>query len=89
MPVLNLLPVILTKSIVLATAAAFVANKTRKISLLNLLMIVLIYQVVGTLAEWAMTSSFYVAIQDFRLGVPGMIMQILGVYFILTHFDNK
>lgn len=89
MPVLNLLPVILTKSIVLATSAAFVANKTRKISLLNLLIIVLIYQVVGTLAEWAMTSSFYVAIQDFRLGVPGMIMQILGVYFILTHFDNK
>lgn len=89
MPVLNLLPAILTKSIVLALAASFVANKTQKISLLNLLMIVLIYQVVGTLVEWAMTSSFYIAIQDFRLGIVGMIIQILGVYFILTHFDNK
>lgn len=89
MPLLNLLPAILTKSIVLALVASFVANKTQKISLLNLLMIVMIYQIVGTLAEWAMTSSFYVAIQDFRLGVPGMIIQILGVYFILTHFDNK
>lgn len=89
MPVLNLLPAILTKSIVLALAASFVANKTQKISLLNLLMIVLIYQVVGTLVEWAMTSSFYIAIQDFRLGIAGMIIQILGVYFILTHFDNK
>lgn len=89
MPVLNLLPAILTKSIVLALAASFVANKTQKISLLNLLIIVLIYQIVGTLVEWAMTSSFYIAIQDFRLGVPGMMIQILGVYFILTHFDNK
>lgn len=89
MPLLNLLPAILTKSIVLALAASFVANKTQKISLLNLLIIVMIYQIVGTLAEWAMTSSFYIAIQDFRLGVPGMIIQILGVYFILTHFDNK
>ena len=89
MPVLNLLPAILTKSIVLALAASFVANKTQKISLLNLLIIVLIYQVVGTLVEWAMTSSFYIAIQDFRLGIAGMMIQILGVYFILTHFDNK
>lgn len=89
MPVLNLLPAILTKSIVLALASSFVANKTQKISILNLLMIVLIYQVVGTLVEWAMTSSFYIAIQDFRLGIAGMIIQILGVYFILTHFDNK
>lgn len=89
MPVLNLLPAILTKSIVLALAASFVANKTQKISILNLLMIVLIYQVVGTLVEWAMTSSFYIAIQDFRLGIAGMMIQILGVYFILTHFDNK
>lgn len=89
MPVLNLLPAILTKSIVLALSASFVANKTQKISLLNLLIIVLIYQIVGTLVEWAMTSSFYIAIQDFRLGIAGMIIQILGVYFILTHFDNK
>ena len=84
-----IIPAILTKSIVLALSASFVANKTQKISLLNLLIIVLIYQIVGTLVEWAMTSSFYIAIQDFRLGVPGMMIQILGVYFILTHFDNK
>ena len=89
MPAMSLLPAILTKSIVLAVTASFVANKTKKISLLNLLMIVLIYQVVGTLAEWAMTSSFYVAIQDFRLGISGMIVQILGVYLILTHFDRS
>ena len=84
MPALALLPAILTKSVVLALAASFVANKTHKISIVNLLIVILTYQCVGTLAEWAMTSSFYVAIQDFRLGIPGMVLQIVLTYFLLT-----
>ena len=83
MPAFALLPAILTKSVVLALAASFVANKTHKISIVNLLIVVLTYQFVGTLAEWAMTSSFYVAIQDFRLGIPGMLLQLFGTYFLL------
>ena len=83
MPALALLPAILTKSVVLALAASFVANKTHKISIVNLLIVVLTYQFVGTLAEWAMTSSFYVARQDFRLGIPGMVLQLFGTYFLL------
>jgi thiamine transporter ThiT len=84
MPALALLPAILTKSVVLALSASFVANKTQKVSIVNLLIVVLAYQCVGTLAEWAMTSSFYVAIQDFRLGIPGMVLQIVLTYFLLT-----
>lgn len=84
MPVIALLPAILTKSVVLALAASFVANRTHKISIVNLLIVILTYQFVGTLAEWAMTSSFYVAIQDFRLGIPGMILQLFGTYFLVT-----
>ena len=83
MPALALLPAILTKSVVLALAASFVANKTQKVSIVNLLIVVLAYQCIGTLAEWAMTSSFYVAIQDFRLGIPGMVLQLFGTYFLL------
>lgn len=84
MPALALLPAILTKSVVLALTASFVANKTQKVSIVNLLIVVLAYQCVGTLAEWAMTSSFYVALQDFRLGIPGMVLQIVLTYFLLT-----
>lgn len=83
MPALAILPAILIKSVVLALAASFVANKTQKVSIVNLLIVVLAYQCVGTLAEWAMTSSFYVAIQDFRLGIPGMVLQLFGTYFLL------
>ena len=84
MPAIALLPAILMKSVVLAIAAAFVANKTHKISIVNLLVVVLAYQFVGTLFEWAMTSSFYIAIQDFRLGITGMILQVLLTYILLS-----
>ena len=84
MPAIALLPAILMKSVVLAIAAAFVANKTHKISIVNLLVVVLAYQFIGTLFEWAMTSSFYIAIQDFRLGITGMILQILLTYILLS-----
>ena len=83
MPAMALLPAIMIKSIVLAFTASFVANKTNRVSIINLLIVVLTYQCVGTLSEWAMTSSFYVAIQDFRLGVPGMTLQILLSYLLL------
>lgn len=89
MPTLAILPAILIKSVVLAIAAALVSNKTQKVSLLTLLIVVLSYQVVGTLAEWAMTSSFYLAIQDFRLGIPGMMLQLFGTYFILILSKEK
>lgn len=83
MPAMALLPAIMIKSIVLAFTASFVANKTNRVSIINLLIVVLTYQCVGTLSEWAMTTSFYVAIQDFRLGVPGMTLQILLSYLLL------
>lgn len=88
MPVLALLPAILVKSVILAMAASLVANKTKKVSLITLLIVIMLYQCVGTLVEWAMTSSFYVAIQDFRIGIPGMLLQLFGAYLILG-YSNK
>ena len=61
MPNLAILPAILTKSIVLAIAASIISNKTQKVSIITLLMVILIYQLVGTLVEWIMTSSFYLS----------------------------
>lgn len=84
MPALAVLPAILVKSVVLALAASFVATKTHKVSLINLLIVILTYQCIGTLAEWAMTSSFNLAIQDFRIGIPGMILQLFVTYFLLN-----
>jgi len=45
--------------------------------------VVLAYQIAGTLGEWAMTSSLFTALQDFRIGLPGMALQVIGGYALL------
>ena len=84
MPTTIVLPIILVKSIILAITASYVANKTKKISLINLLIIILTYQLLGSLTEWAITSSLYIATQDFRIGIPGMILQLILSFLILN-----
>lgn len=84
MPTTIVLPLILVKSIILAITASYVANKTKKISLINLLIIILTYQLLGSLTEWAITSSLYIATQDFRIGIPGMILQLILSFLILN-----
>ena len=85
MPAPALLPAILTKSLLLAAAAGFAARKFRRVSLLLLLGVVLFYQVIGSAAEWGLTGSLAAALQDFRIGIPGMLLQILGGYFFIKH----
>ena len=75
MPALALLPVILVKSSLLAVFAALAASRFQKVSLLLLAVVVVAYQLVGGVAEWAITGSLDAALQDFRLGYPGMLLQ--------------
>lgn len=83
MPAPAMLPAILLKSITLAIAAGVIANKTKRVTLLCVLAVVLVYQIVGALGEWAMTGSLSAALQDFRIGVPGMLLQVFGGYLLL------
>lgn len=89
MPAAGMLPIILTKSVLLAVAASVVSKKTRVISLLTLMIVILSYQFAGTLVEWAIVKDFYVAVQDFRLGIPGMLIQLFGGYGILRLIADK
>lgn len=85
MPVPAVLPAILLKSVLLAAAAGWAAHRFNRISLPILLAVVLFYQVAGTLGEWALTGSFFLAMQDFRIGVPGMGLQVIGGYLLLKY----
>lgn len=86
MPPLAILPILLIKSSLLAVAAALVAHYTHKVSVLHLAGVVLAYQLTGAVAEFFIADSFSMAMQDFRLGFPGMLVQILGGWFILKMF---
>ncbi len=79
MPPLDVLPLILVKSVILACAAGFAANRWSQLPLVIVLTgIVAIYQVVGTVIEWAIVGDLYTALQDFRLGIVGMLIQVFG-----------
>lgn len=83
MPAAAVLPAILLKSIALAAVAGFVAARCRKVSLPLLALVVLFYQGLGTLGEWALTGDLMNAVQDFRIGIPGMLLQIFGGYAVI------
>lgn len=83
MPPAAALPAILVKSGILALAAAGAARYCKKVSLPALVAVVLAYQVAGTLFEWAWIKDFYLAAQDFRIGIPGMAIQAVGGYGLL------
>ena len=89
MPSTAALAPILLKSVLLAGAAAFVASRYAKPTLLLILSVVLTYQVAGTLGEWAICGDFASATQDFRMGVPGMLLQIVGGYLVLRTLARK
>jgi hypothetical protein len=83
MPMLAMMPVILIKSLLLAGAAAYAAHYFKKVNLLILAGVVLAYQIPGTLIEWLLTGSLSMALQDFRIGLPGMALQVLGGWALL------
>ena len=89
MPLPAVLPAILLKSVILALAAGYVAHRFRQVTLPLLLAVVLAYQVLGTLGEWVMVGNFYDAVQDFRIGIPGMLLQIIGGYAIIRYLIRK
>lgn len=88
-PPLAVLPAILVKSILLALAAGVAAHYYKRISIPVLALVVLACLVVGTLAEWVMIGDFFKAVQDFRIGIPGMLIQISGGYFFIKYLMKK
>ena len=89
MPPMTGVPVIIIKGTLLATAAAYVAHKTQRVSILTLIAVVLLYQVVGCLIEWAIKADFMAAVQDFRIGIPGMLLQVIGSYLFIKYVLKK
>ena len=83
-PVANVL-----KSVLLAGAAGYAAARFRRASLALLAAVVLFYQAAGTLGEWALTGSFHAAVQDFRIGLPGMLLQIFGGWAFINFIIRK
>ena len=88
MPAAEMLPILLIKSSLLAVAASYTAQHTRQIKIRSLLLVILFYQGIGMIAEFALTGSYMAAMQDIRLGLPGMLLQLVGGYLCLKALKN-
>lgn len=84
MPPAAALPSIIVKSSLLAIAASYAAAWSKNVSTLALLLAVLAYQFVGTIIECAFIApTIEAGLSDFRMSVPGMLLQVVGGYFVL------
>ena len=83
MPSTEMMSIILVKSVLLAIAAAYMAQRTKEIKLQNIFLIILFYQGLGMIAEFVLTNSFGAALQDIRLGFPGILLQLVGGFYCL------
>lgn len=78
MPDASILTTIMLKSCLLAGLASMAARRETLPVLLRLSAVVLCYQILGTLGEWALCGDLYKACADLRTGIPGMLTQIAG-----------
>ena len=83
MPIVAMLPIILTKSVLLAVVASMVARRSKSVSILLLALVVLTYQVLGGVAEGLLAQNLMAGVQDFRIGFPGLMIQVLGGWMVL------
>lgn len=84
MPDVAVLPAILIKSVILALSAGYAAYRYGKASIALLTAVVLGYQSIGTLGQWAICGDFTAACRDFRIGIPGMLLQIIFGWIIIN-----
>lgn len=89
MPIPAALPPILLKSVLLAITAGWAAQHFGRISVPVLTGVVLFYQIAGILGEWMYIGNFYRAVQNFRIGIPGMCLQISGGYLFIKYLIRK
>ena len=83
MPMLTILPFVIIKGILLALTASFLARKNGKLSIFNMLLIILSYQLLGFLTVYLFTHNFILSAEDLLLGYPGLLLEIIGGYILL------
>ena len=87
MPPVASLPAILIKSLALVLAVALVSRRMG-FSLWSVAIAVISYQLVGMLAEFFMDFNFMHAVQDVRIGWPGILIQIFGGCALLKAIEK-
>ncbi|MBR6055465.1 MAG: ECF transporter S component [Bacteroidales bacterium] len=87
MPPVASLPAILVKSTAMV-GAGWLFGRKMGLSIWSVLLTVLAYQAVGMTFEFIMTGDIMYALQDVRIGWPGMLIQVIGGFLLLKLIEK-
>jgi hypothetical protein len=82
-PVWGVIPVMALKLVFLALAAGLTAQYFKKVTIPLLIGVVLVSELLGGLAELALTNGIAATIADFTIGWPGLLLQMFGTWALL------
>lgn len=85
-PVWGVIPVMALKLVFLALAAGLTAQFFKQVNLLLLIGVVLVAELLGGIAEWALTGGIAATVADFTIGWPGLLLQVVGTWAILRRW---
>lgn len=85
MPAWPILLVMTSKLVVLALVAGFTAQHFKSVSWLLLIGVVLCSLLIGGLGELLLTGGIEATVQDFTIGWPGILLQIIGAYLVCKY----
>ena len=85
MPAWGVLRVMMLKLVVLALVAGLTAQYFRSVTLPLLVGVVLASEVIGGFGELLLTGGINATIQDFTIGWPGLLLQVIGTYLIIKY----
>lgn len=89
MPAWGVLQVMMLKLVLLALLAGLTAQHFRSVSLLLLVGVVLASEALGGLGELLLTGGIAATLQDFTIGWPGLLLQIIGTYLIVKYVPSN
>lgn len=88
MPAAAVLPVLLAKSVTLTFVAAFVAHRFQRATLPLLFAVVVAYQLIGGGIEALLTGNLAAPLQDWQLGWPGLLLQVVVGWWIINRMHE-
>lgn len=84
MPATAAMPVMTLKLVVIALVAGLTAQYFKTVNLLLIIGVVLASEAIGCLGELLLTGGIASTVADFTIGWPGLLLQVVGAWLILT-----
>ena len=89
LPAWGVLQVMMVKLVVLALVAGLTAHHFGRATLSLLIGVVIASEALGALAELLLTGGIAATLQDFTMGWPGLLLQVIGTYLIVNQLARK